>query len=52
MSELYPFKFEPLLKDKIWGGNSLEKHFNKYPGLLPNIGESWELSAVPDNLQS
>lgn len=50
MSELYPLKFEPLLKDKIWGGNSLEKHFNKYPGLLPNIGESWELSAVPDNL--
>lgn len=50
MSELYPLKFEPLLKDKVWGGMALEKGFNKNPGVLPNIGESWELSAVADNL--
>ena len=50
MSELYPLKFEPLLKDKVWGGNALERHFNKKPSGLPNIGESWELSAVEGNL--
>ncbi|MBK8881001.1 MAG: class I mannose-6-phosphate isomerase [Bacteroidales bacterium] len=50
MSELYPLKFEPLLKDKVWGGFALEKHFNKKPDGLPNIGESWELSSVDGNL--
>lgn len=50
MSELYPLKFEPLLKDKVWGGYALERDFNKKPAGLPNIGESWELSAVADNL--
>jgi mannose-6-phosphate isomerase len=50
MSELYPLKFEPILKDKVWGGYALERHFNKKAGGLPNIGESWELSAVEGNL--
>jgi mannose-6-phosphate isomerase len=50
MSELYPLKFEPLLKDKVWGGKALERDFNKNPAGLPNIGESWELSAVANNL--
>jgi mannose-6-phosphate isomerase len=50
MSELYPLKFEPLLKDKVWGGHALERDFNKKPDGLPNIGESWELSAVAENL--
>lgn len=50
MSELYPLRFEPLLKDKVWGGFALERHFNKKPAGLPNIGESWELSAVKGNL--
>jgi mannose-6-phosphate isomerase len=50
MSELYPLKFEPLLKDKVWGGFALERHYNKNPAELPNIGESWELSSIADNL--
>ena len=50
MSELYPLKFEPLLKDKVWGGYALERDFNKKPAGLPNIGESWELSSVDGNL--
>jgi mannose-6-phosphate isomerase len=50
MSELYPLKFEPILKDKIWGGDALKSHYNKKPENLPNIGESWEISAVSDNL--
>ena len=41
---LYPLKFAPIVKDKIWGGHKLEKMFGKNPNGLPNIGESWELS--------
>jgi mannose-6-phosphate isomerase len=50
MSELYPLKFEPILKEKVWGGNALETHYNKKPVGLNNIGESWEISAVTGNL--
>ncbi len=50
MSELYPLKFEPILKEKIWGGQSLSENYGKYQGDLKNIGESWEISAVSDNL--
>lgn len=40
---MYPLKFIPILKDKIWGGHKLQQIFAK-PNNLPNIGESWELS--------
>lgn len=50
MSELYPLKFEPILKEKIWGGCSLARSYGKRAGSLKNIGESWELSAISDNL--
>jgi mannose-6-phosphate isomerase len=50
MSELYPLKFEPILKEKIWGGSSLKRNYGKKAGNLKNIGESWEISAVSDNL--
>jgi mannose-6-phosphate isomerase len=50
MSELYPLKFEPILKEKVWGGNALVSRYNKIPQGLVNIGESWELSSVSDNL--
>ena len=43
--ELYPIKFQPILKDKIWGGQKLKTILNK-PSNLPNIGESWEISDV------
>jgi mannose-6-phosphate isomerase len=42
---LYPLKFHPILKDKIWGGQKLKKLLNK-PSNLPNAGESWEISDV------
>jgi mannose-6-phosphate isomerase len=50
MTELYPIKFEPVLKDKIWGGNSLVRNYGKKADLSRLIGESWELSAIQDNL--
>lgn len=42
---LYPLKFEPIYKTRIWGGHKLEQ-FGKRSQTLPNIGESWELSGV------
>lgn len=42
---LYPLKFRPILKSKIWGGQKL-KPYAKDAGNLTNIGESWELSGL------
>lgn len=48
MSTLYPLKFTPILKDKIWGGNKLNKLLGK-PTFSESTGESWELSDVEGN---
>lgn len=50
MTELYPLKFEPILKDKVWGGSSLVKNYGKKADPSRLIGESWEISAVQDDL--
>jgi mannose-6-phosphate isomerase len=44
-SNLYPLKFQPILKEKIWGGKKLKSLLNKESS-KPNIGESWEISDV------
>jgi mannose-6-phosphate isomerase len=46
MSDLYPLKFEPILKEKIWGGQTLAGKYGKNGKGLKNVGESWEISAV------
>ncbi|MDD7916026.1 type I phosphomannose isomerase catalytic subunit [Polaribacter ponticola] len=38
-------KFEPILKDKIWGGEKLATYLNK-DTKRSDIGESWEISDV------
>ncbi len=43
-TSLYPLKFKPILKEKIWGGTKLMQLFQKEG--KGNIGESWELSGV------
>lgn len=48
MAELYPIKFETVLKEKVWGGNALATRYNKKPAKPANVGESWEISAVAD----
>ena len=45
MNELYPLRFKPALKDRIWGGDKLKTVFGKQ-GKCTNCGESWEISAV------
>jgi len=46
MNKLYPLKFNPILKDRIWGGTRISTELNKAQNPIPNIGESWELSGV------
>ena len=50
MSELYPLKFEPNLKEKVWGGFNLVRKYHKNGDPSVKYGESWELSAVSENL--
>ena len=45
MSALYPLKFQPILKNKIWGGQKLQQLLNK-PTTATDAGESWEISDV------
>ena len=40
------FKFEPLLKQTIWGGNKIVA-FKHIQSDMENVGESWEISGVP-----
>ncbi len=50
MNSLYPLKFKPIYKDKIWGGDKIKILFGKDFSPLPNCGESWELSGVEGNV--
>lgn len=42
---LYPLKFTPISKERIWGGTKLKSELNK-DSQLESIGESWEISDV------
>lgn len=41
-------KFEPLLKQTIWGGDKI-LHFKHLNTSIENVGESWEISGVKDS---
>lgn len=45
----YPIKFNPILKEKIWGGEKLKTVLNKQTEFT-SIGESWEISDVDENV--
>ncbi len=47
--QLYPLSFKPILKDKIWGGDELNKLKNVNPA-IPQLGESWEISVVENDV--
>lgn len=46
--KLYPLKFQPLFQYRIWGGEKLKTVLNKAYS-EESIGESWEISTVPNN---
>ncbi len=48
MNALYPLKFKPIFKDKIWGGQKIKTELNLDFGNLPNCGEAWLMSGYED----
>ena len=48
-SNLYPLKFTPILKERLWGGTKLKEVLAKP---IPNdyTGESWEISGVAGDI--
>src|SRR2546430_14589624 len=41
---LYPVKFHPIFKERVWGGRKLEELYHKRLAPAVPIGESWEIS--------
>lgn len=47
---LYPLKFRPLFKERVWGARNLERLYRKpLPANVP-IGESWEITDRPGDV--
>lgn len=49
MLQIYPLKFDPILRPVLWGGTKI-KHLKGIEINSDSIGESWELSAVPGSV--
>jgi mannose-6-phosphate isomerase len=49
MNGLYPLKFKPIFKDKIWGGDKIRTVMGMDFSPLENCGEAWMLSGVDGN---
>lgn len=49
MNTLYPLKFQPLFREKIWGGQKLQTSLGIDFSPLQTVGEAWMLSGVPGN---
>ena len=48
--DVYPLKFGPIYKEKIWGGRNLERLYDRtLPNSMP-IGESWELTDLVEGV--
>ena len=50
---LYPLKFKPRVKERIWGGSAILKKKGKAVSRLPKdrlYGESWDLSSVKGDI--
>lgn len=45
---LYPMKFIPIFKERIWGGDRIKNVLGLDPGNMPACGEAWMLSGLED----
>lgn len=46
----YPLVFEPILKERVWGGDRLQKLYGKAVPEGAPIGESWEITDRPEGV--
>ena len=49
IKKLYPIRFEPIPKERVWGGKDLTKILNKPFAEDLDLGESWEVSDLDGN---
>ena len=47
MNRLYPLKFSPVYKERIWGGGRIRDMLGLDFAPLPRCGEAWVLSGIP-----
>jgi mannose-6-phosphate isomerase len=47
--QVYPLKFGPIYKERIWGGRMLREAFGRETPRGKRIGESWELADLPQD---
>ena len=47
---LYPFTFQPIFKERVWGGRRLQSLYGKSLPAGAPIGESWEISDRPEGV--
>jgi mannose-6-phosphate isomerase len=47
MATLYPLIFNPIFKERIWGGRNLQTLYGKALPPEARVGESWEISDRP-----
>ncbi len=47
--QVYPLKFEPIYKERIWAGAKLRNVFGRDMPEGKKIGESWELADLPQD---
>ena len=47
---LYPLTFQPIFKERVWGGRNLERLYQKPLPPDQRIGESWEITDRPEGV--
>jgi mannose-6-phosphate isomerase len=47
---LYPLTFQPIFKERVWGGRNLERLYRKALPANTPIGESWEITDRPEGV--
>ncbi len=48
-TQLYPLTFQPLYKERVWGGRNLERRYGRELPAERVIGESWEICDRPED---
>jgi mannose-6-phosphate isomerase len=47
--QIYPLKFRPIYKERIWGGKLLREVFGRETPKGKRVGESWEMTDLPQD---
>lgn len=50
--KLYPLKFKPILKQKVWGGERIRSIYRHDEPRMDHVGESWDVVAIDEQNDS